>query len=164
MRTAIFPGSFDPITFGHIEIIERGLKLFDSVIVSIGLNSSKKALFDENLRIKWIKTYFANEPKVQVSSYNSLTVDFAKEKQAEFILRGVRNASDAEYESHISRLNFHLNKNIETVVLLCNPSLAHISSSFVREIYRYGGSLKGLVPDLILEDLEKLQSSQNIQN
>jgi len=76
----------------------------------------------------------------------------------------VRNASDAEYESHISRLNFHLNKNIETVVLLCNPSLAHISSSFVREIYRYGGSLKGLVPDLILDDLEKLQSGQNIQN
>ena len=148
MNKAIFPGSFDPITLGHVDIINRGITLFDEVIIAIGENSSKNYMFSLEERIAFIKTTFKDNPKVSVVSYSGLTIDFCKAIGVEFILRGLRNPADFEFEKAIAHTNRHLS-TLETVFLLTSAQTSFISSSIVREIIRYDGDYKKLVPDAV---------------
>jgi pantetheine-phosphate adenylyltransferase len=148
MNKAIFPGSFDPITLGHVDIINRGVTLFDEVIIAIGENSSKNYMFSLEERIAFIKTTFKDNPKVSVVSYSGLTIDFCKAIGVEFILRGLRNPADFEFEKAIAHTNRHLS-TLETVFLLTSAQTSFISSSIVREIIRYDGDYKKLVPDAV---------------
>jgi pantetheine-phosphate adenylyltransferase len=148
MNKAIFPGSFDPITLGHVDIINRGITLFDEVIIAIGENSSKNYMFSLEERIAFIKTTFKDNPKVSVVSYSGLTIDFCKAIGVEFILRGLRNPADFEFEKAIAHTNRHLS-TLETVFLLTSAQTSFISSSIVREIIRYDGNYKKLVPNAV---------------
>ncbi|NQX84535.1 MAG: pantetheine-phosphate adenylyltransferase [Flavobacteriaceae bacterium] len=148
MKRAIFPGSFDPITLGHYDIIKRGCELFDEVIVAIGVNSSKKYMFSLEKRKRFIEETFANQPKVSVVTYEGLTVNFCKEIGADFILRGLRNPADFEFEKAIAHTNRELS-NIETVFLLTTAKTSFISSSIVREVLRYNGDYTKLVPESV---------------
>ena len=148
MRRAVFPGSFDPITLGHYDIIERGLTLFDEVILAIGVNSEKKYMFNLEDRKKFIEEAFKNEPKIKVMTYKGLTVDFCREQNANFILRGLRNPADFEFEKAIAHTNRKMSE-IETVFLLTSSGKSYISSSIVRDVIRHGGNVSGLVPDTV---------------
>ena len=148
MNKAIFPGSFDPITLGHVDIINRGVTLFDEVIIAIGENSSKNYMFSLDERIAFIKTTFKDNPKVSVVYYSGLTIDFCKAIGVEFILRGLRNPADFEFEKAIAHTNRHLS-TLETVFLLTSAQTSFISSSIVREIIRYDGNYKKLVPNAV---------------
>ena len=148
MKKAIFPGSFDPITLGHYDIIKRGVTLFDEIIVAIGVNSEKKYMFSLEERKKFIEDTFADEPKVKVMTYKGLTVDFCKKIDVEFILRGLRNPADFEFEKAIAHTNRHLS-TLETVFLLTSAQTSFISSSIVREIIRYKGDYEKLVPSSV---------------
>ena len=148
MRRAVFPGSFDPITLGHYDIIERGLTLFDEVILAIGINSEKKYMFSLEDRKKFIEDAFKNEPKIKVMTYKGLTVDFCREQNANFILRGLRNPADFEFEKAIAHTNRKMSE-IETVFLLTSSGKSYISSSIVRDVIRHGGNVSGLVPDTV---------------
>jgi pantetheine-phosphate adenylyltransferase len=148
MKKAIFPGSFDPLTLGHYDIIKRGLPLFDEVIVAIGVNSDKKYMFSLDERKQFIEDAFADEPKVKVTTYEGLTVDYCKEIDADFILRGLRNPADFEFEKAIAHTNRELEK-VETVFLLTSAKTSFISSSIVREVIRYNGDYTKLVPNSV---------------
>jgi len=148
MRKAIFPGSFDPITLGHFDIIKRSIPLFDEIIVAIGVNSEKKYMFSLEDRKRFIKESFANEPSVSVITYKGLTIDLCKKMDAHFILRGLRNPADFEFEKAIAHTNRKLSK-IETVFLLTAAQTSYISSSIVRDVIRNGGDYKMLVPDSV---------------
>jgi pantetheine-phosphate adenylyltransferase len=148
MRKAIFPGSFDPITLGHYDIIKRSLPLFDEIIVAIGINADKKYMFSLEDRIQFIKDSFADEPKISVISYEGLTIDLCRKLNADFILRGLRNPADFEFEKAIAHTNRRLSK-IETVFLLTAAKTSYISSSIVRDVIRNGGDYKMLVPDAV---------------
>lgn len=148
MRRAVFPGSFDPITLGHYDIIERGLPLFDEIIIAIGVNADKKYMFDLEQRIFFIKEAFKEEPKIRVMSYSGLTIDFCNEQNASFILRGLRNPADFEFEKAIAHTNRKLS-DIETVFLLTSSGKSYISSSIVRDVIRNQGDYTGLVPDTV---------------
>jgi pantetheine-phosphate adenylyltransferase len=145
MRRAIFPGSFDPITLGHYDIIKRGVELFDEVIVSIGINYEKKYMFSLEDRKKFIEDAFKNESRVKVMTYEGLTVDFCKEINVPFILRGLRNPADFEFEKAIAHTNRKLSK-IETIFLLTAASTSYISSSIVRDVIKNNGDYTVLVP------------------
>ena len=145
MKRAIFPGSFDPLTNGHFDIIKRGLTLFDEVIVAIGENSTKSYMFSLEQRMDFIKEAFKGEDRVSVESYQGLTVDFCKKLGVEFILRGLRNPADFEFEKAIAHTNRDL-APIETVFLLTSASTSYISSSIVREVIRNKGDVSKLVP------------------
>ncbi len=153
VKRALFPGSFDPITNGHIEIIRRGLSLFDEIIVGIGLNTSKQPMFPPEQRLRWIAEAFQGEPRVQVRIYTGLTVRFAREIGARFILRGLRSAPDYEYERNIDLLNKYLDAEIETFYLLSSPETSFVSSTLVREVIRFHGHLEGLLPPHIIRDI-----------
>lgn len=148
MRKAIFPGSFDPITLGHYDIIKRSLPLFDEIVVAIGVNADKKYMFTLEERIQFIKDSFENEPKVSVISYEGLTIDLCRKVKADFILRGLRNPADFEFEKAIAHTNRRLSK-IETVFLLTAAKTSYISSSIVRDVIRNGGEYEMLVPDAV---------------
>lgn len=148
MRKAVFPGSFDPITLGHYDIIKRSIPLFDEIIVAIGVNAEKKYMFSLEERIRFIEEAFAYEPKIKVISYKGLTIDFCKQENAEFILRGLRNPADFEFEKAIAHTNRRLSK-IETVFLLTAAKTSYISSSIVRDVIRNGGEYEMLVPDSV---------------
>lgn len=148
MKRAIFPGSFDPITLGHYDIIKRAVKLFDEVIVAIGVNAEKKYMFTLEERIKFISEAFKEEPKVTVVSYEGLTVDFCKKNNVKFILRGLRNPADFEFEKAIAHTNRDL-APIETVFLLTAANTSYISSSIVRDVIRNNGDYTKLVPDSV---------------
>jgi len=148
MKRAIFPGSFDPLTSGHYDIIKRGVTLFDELIVAIGVNSSKKYMFTLEERMDFIKDAFKDEPKVKVVSYKGLTVDFCQELDIDFILRGLRNPADFEFEKAIAHTNRDL-APVETVFLLTAASTSYISSSIVREVIRNNGDYTKLVPDSV---------------
>jgi pantetheine-phosphate adenylyltransferase len=148
MKRALFPGSFDPITLGHYDIIKRGVKLFDEVIVAIGVNSEKKYMFSLEDRKRFLEESFKDEPKVKVVTYKGLTIDFCKEVKAQFILRGLRNPADFEFEKAIAHTNRKLSK-IETVFLLTAARTSYISSSIVREVIRNNGDYTVLVPDSV---------------
>ncbi|MFY7672243.1 pantetheine-phosphate adenylyltransferase [Tenacibaculum sp. MEBiC06402] len=148
MRRAIFPGSFDPITLGHFDIIERGVTLFDELIIAIGINADKKYMFPLEKRQQFIEEAFKNEPKIRVVTYEGLTVNFCKEIGADFILRGLRNPADFEFEKAIAHTNRKLSE-IETVFLLTSSGKSYISSSIVRDVIRNNGDYTGLVPDSV---------------
>lgn len=148
MRRALFPGSFDPITLGHYDIINRGVKLFDEVIVAIGVNSEKKYMFSLEERKRFLEDTFKDQPKVKIMTYEGLTIDFCKLVKAQFILRGLRNPADFEFEKAIAHTNRKLSK-IETVFLLTAASTSYISSSIVREVIRNNGDYTVLVPDIV---------------
>ncbi|WP_299225051.1 pantetheine-phosphate adenylyltransferase [uncultured Psychroserpens sp.] len=145
MKRAIFPGSFDPITLGHYDIIRRSVKLFDEVIVAIGINSDKTYMFSLGERQRFIEDAFKDEPKIKVVTYKGLTVDFCKENNVPFILRGLRNPADFEFEKAIAHTNRDL-APIETVFLLTAASTSYISSSIVRDVIRNNGDYTKLVP------------------
>lgn len=148
MRRAIFPGSFDPLTLGHYDIIQRGITLFDELVIAIGINADKKYMFSLEERTHFIKEAFKHEPKIKVMTYEGLTVDFCKKIDASFILRGLRNPGDFEFEKAIAHTNRKLSE-IETVFLLTSSGKSYISSSIVRDVIRNGGDYTGLVPDSV---------------
>jgi len=148
MKRALFPGSFDPITLGHYDIIKRGVQLFDEVIVAIGVNADKKYMFSLEERKQFIEEAFKDEPKVTVVTYRGLTVDFCKELGVEFILRGLRNPADFEFEKAIAHTNRDL-APVETVFLLTAASTSYISSSIVRDVIRNNGDYTKLVPESV---------------
>jgi pantetheine-phosphate adenylyltransferase len=149
MRKAIFPGSFDPITLGHVDIINRALPLFDEITIAIGVNSDKNYMFSLEDRINFIKENYSNERKIKVETYQGLTIDFCKKINIDFILRGLRNPADFEFEKAIAQTNRKLS-NIETVFLLTSANTSFISSSIVRDVYRHGGDISGFVPKSVL--------------
>ncbi|NKI33381.1 pantetheine-phosphate adenylyltransferase [Croceivirga thetidis] len=149
MRRAIFPGSFDPLTLGHFDIIKRGVTLFDELYIAIGINADKKYMFTLEERKKFIEDAFADEPKIKVVTYKGLTVDFCKSIDADFILRGLRNPADFEFEKAIAHTNRKLSE-IETVFLLTSSGKSYISSSIVRDVIRNGGDYTGLVPPTVV--------------
>ncbi|MGV6831201.1 MAG: pantetheine-phosphate adenylyltransferase [bacterium] len=148
MKRAIFPGSFDPLTLGHYDIIKRGVTLFDELIVAIGVNSGKKYMFTLEQRKQFIVNAFKDEPKVKVVTYEGLTVDFCKKNNVEFILRGLRNPADFEFEKAIAHTNRDL-APVETIFLLTSAKTSYISSSIVREVIRNNGDYTLLVPESV---------------
>ncbi|GFZ79367.1 phosphopantetheine adenylyltransferase [Aquaticitalea lipolytica] len=148
MKRALFPGSFDPITLGHYDIIKRGIHLFDEVVVAIGINADKNYMFSLKERQQFIEEAFKDEPKVKVVTYEGLTIDFCKKIDAQFILRGLRNPADFEFEKAIAHTNRKLSK-IETVFLLTAARTSYISSSIVRDVIRNNGDYTVLVPESV---------------
>lgn len=149
MRKAIFPGSFDPITLGHYDIIKRSIPLFDEIVVAIGINAEKKYMFSLEDRKRFIEEAFADEPTISVVIYEGLTIDLCKKLKANFILRGLRNPADFEFEKAIAHTNRRLSK-IETVFLLTASKTSYISSSIVRDVIRNGGDYTVLVPESVV--------------
>jgi pantetheine-phosphate adenylyltransferase len=145
-KIALFPGSFDPFTNGHLDVVRRGVGLFDEVIIAIGTNSSKQRYLPIDWIIAQLEALFADEPRVSVRSYRGLTTDFARETGARYLLRGLRNTLDFEYENAIAQANRHLSPDLETVFLLTSPTLASVSSTIIREIHRFGGDVAPFVP------------------
>ncbi len=148
MRKAVFPGSFDPITLGHTDIIERALPLFDEIILAIGTNSSKKYMFSLEERLGFLKETFKKEPKIEVMTYKGLTVDFCKTQQAGFLLRGLRNAQDLEFEKAIGQTNYKMS-GIDTLFFITSSGKSHISSTVVRDVIKHGGDYHFMVPDCV---------------
>lgn len=148
MRKAVFPGSFDPVTLGHVDIIQRALPLFDEIILAIGTNSGKKYMFSLEERLEFLKKTFEEEPRIKVMTYSGLTVDFCKEQEAPFILRGLRNGQDLEFEKAIGQTNFRMS-GIETIFLITSSGKSHISSTIVRDVIRNGGDFSFMVPEVV---------------
>jgi len=148
-KIAVFPGSFDPITLGHTSIIERALPLFDQIIIAIGVNSEKQYMFDLKQRQGWIEACFSNQEKVKVENYTGLTVNYCEEKKAGYILRGLRNQQDFEFERSIAQMNKQLHSKIETVFLFTELEFAAINSSIVRDIIRNGGDAGQFLPGAV---------------
>jgi len=147
MKTAIFPGSFDPFTKGHYDIVVRSLHLFDKVVIAIGHNVQKnKRYFEIDWMVDKINSAFNNNDRVETIVYDELTAELAKKLNAEFLVRGLRNTTDFEYENSISQVNRSINKNLETVFLITSPELAQISSTIIREVHRYGGDVSSFLP------------------
>jgi pantetheine-phosphate adenylyltransferase len=145
-KVAIFPGSFDPFTRGHEDIVLRSLKLFDRVIIAIGHNSNKKRYFDIDHMVSCINSAFENNSQIEVIVYDELTASLATQYNAQFLVRGLRNTTDFEYENSISQINKYLNESLETVFLITSPELAPISSSIIREVHKYGGDVSEFIP------------------
>jgi pantetheine-phosphate adenylyltransferase len=147
IKTALFPGSFDPYTKGHHDIVMRGLKIFDKVIIGIGYNSSKKnRYFDIEEMVHKVEALYHEEPRIEVVVYNELTSSLAKKLNANFLIRGLRNTTDFEYENTISQMNRSLNPELETVFLITSPPYAAISSTIIREVHRFGGDVSAYLP------------------
>ncbi|MGB3849869.1 MAG: pantetheine-phosphate adenylyltransferase [Tunicatimonas sp.] len=146
IRVAIFPGSFDPFTKGHEDIVRRGLHLFDRVVVGVGHNSKKKRYFPIDRMMGYINATFSDEQRVEVVTYDELTAQLAKRYAARYLLRGLRNTTDFEYENSISQVNRYLNNDLETVFLITSPQYAHINSSIIREVHRYQGDVSEFLP------------------
>lgn len=149
MKTALFPGSFDPFTIGHESLVLRALSIFDKIIIAIGYNSGKKGFFPLEKRLEWIENVFRNEPAVEVTWFSGLTVDFCKKSDASFILRGLRTAADFEFERAIAQVNKAMAAEIESVFLLTKPEHTPINSTIVRDIVRNGGDASRFVPDAV---------------
>jgi pantetheine-phosphate adenylyltransferase len=145
--TAVFPGSFDPITRGHESVIKRALPLFDEVYIAVGINAEKKSFFDLKMRIEWIQKVFEKFPQVNVIQYEGLTVDLCKKLGAQYLLRGLRTSADFEFERSIGQINKKLYPEIETVFFLTDPEYSMLNSSIVRDILRNGGDPSQFVPD-----------------
>ena len=146
-RICLFPGTFDPITLGHVDVIHRATSLFDKLIIGVGINSSKQPMFTIEQRTGWIKEIFKDVPTIEVSGYEGLTVDFCKKAGAQYILRGIRYVSDFEYEKAIADMNRMLVPDIETIFLTCAPLYSTISSTLVRDVIRNGGNARMFMPD-----------------
>ncbi len=155
MRIALFPGTFDPITFGHIDIINRSLGLFDKLYIGIGKNANKEPMFSDEIRLEWIKEIYKDEPKVKPVVYEGLTINCCKEIKANFILRGIRYVSDFEYEKVIADMNRTLDSSIETIFLTCSPQFTSVASTLVRDVIRHGGDVKDFVPKVVSKGIKK---------
>ena len=149
MKKAVFPGSFDPITLGHVDVIKRALSLFDEIIIAIGVNADKKCMFALEDRLHHIIETFKDESNIKVVSYTGLTIDLCKKEKAEYILRGLRNSSDFNYEQSIAQTNSSL-ANVESIFIMCSPRLSNISSSIVRDVIRNGGDYTKMVPRSVM--------------
>lgn len=145
-KVAIFPGSFDPFTKGHEDIVLRSLQIFDKVVVAIGYNSQKRRYFEVKEMIQYIESTFENQGNVEVITYDELTANLAKTYNARYLVRGLRNTTDFEYENSIAQINKYLNKGLETVFLITSPEFAHISSTIIREVHKYGGDISNFIP------------------
>src|SRR5690554_1599389 len=146
MKIAVFPGSFDPITTGHTDIVYRVLPLFDKIVVAIGVNDNKKTLFPLEQRMGWLKEVFRDEEQIVVDYFQGLTVDYCRKIGAHFLVRGLRSASDFDYEKTISQVNTTIGEDLETVFLISQPKYSHISSTIVREIIKAGGDAAQFLP------------------
>ena len=156
MKIAVFPGSFDPITNGHVDLIDRALPLFDKIVIAIGVNSVKKTLFPLDVRIKWLNRVFGNQDQIEIGHFEGLTVNYCKQVGAKYLLRGLRNASDFDYEKTISQLNNIIGDQVETIFFISRPEYSHISSTIVREIIKGGGDSSSLIPTIITKsDFDK---------
>jgi pantetheine-phosphate adenylyltransferase len=154
-RIALFPGTFDPITLGHTDIINRALPLFDKLYIGIGRNANKQPMFSEEQRMNWIKSIYAENEKVEVVVYEGLTVDCCKKIGANFILRGIRYVNDFEYEKAIADMNRSIADNIETVFLTCLPQYTSVASTLVRDVLKYGGDVSKFLPKEVMQTLKK---------
>ena len=154
-RICLFPGTFDPVTLGHVDIIDRSLPLFDKVIVGIGLNASKAVMFSAEQRLQWIQEIYKDQPKVEGAIYEGLTVNYCKVVGARFILRGIRYVSDFEYEKTIADANRTLDKSIETIFLTGEPKFTSVASTIVRDIIRNGGNAGLFLPAIVYQSLKK---------
>jgi pantetheine-phosphate adenylyltransferase len=154
-RIALFPGTFDPITLGHTDIINRALPLFDKLYIGIGRNANKQPMFSEEQRMNWIKSIYENNNKVEVVVYEGLTVDCCKKIGAKFILRGIRYVNDFEYEKAIADMNRSIADNIETVFLTCLPQYTSVASTLVRDVLKYGGDVSKFLPEEVLQTIKK---------
>jgi pantetheine-phosphate adenylyltransferase len=152
-RIALFPGTFDPITIGHLDIIHRALPLFDKLIIGIGRNANKTAMFSEEKRMKWIQEIFGDNPSVNVAVYEGLTVECCRKVGANFIVRGIRYVNDFEYEKAIADMNRSLDSRIETVFLTCLPQFTSVASTLVRDVIRNGGNARQFLPDAVANDI-----------
>ena len=150
LKTALFPGSFDPFTLGHQDIVRRALPLFDALIIGVGENTDKSYLFSLEKRMAMIRNLYPQEPKISVQSYSGLTIDFAKEVGTDFLLRGIRNPSDFEFEKSIAQANRQMNPSLDTVFLLTTARFAYISSSIVRDVIRHGGDASVFLPENLI--------------
>lgn len=148
-RIAVFPGSFDPLTLGHADIIKRGLQIFDRIIIGIGTNAEKKYMYSAEQRERWIKETFNMESRIEVQAYSGLTADFCKKMNAGFILRGLRNAADFEFEKAIAHMNSAISQNIETIFVLSDLKYGALSSSIIRDIIRNGGNPSQFLPGAV---------------
>lgn len=155
MKTCLFPGTFDPITLGHVDIVTRALPLFDKIIIGVGLNSAKAPMFSAEQRLLWIKEIFKDEPKVEGAVYEGLTVRFCQEIGAKFILRGIRYVSDFEYEKTIADANRTLDKNLETIFLTGEPKYTSVASTIVRDIIRNNGDASPFIPPAVFNSLHQ---------
>jgi pantetheine-phosphate adenylyltransferase len=153
MRICLFPGTFDPITLGHIDIIDRALPLFDKMYIGIGRNANKKPLFPESDRLSWIKEYYKGNDKVEAIVYEGLTVDCCRSVGAKFILRGIRYVNDFEYEKAIADMNRSIEHGVESVFLTCSPQFTSIASTLVRDVYRNGGDVRQFLPAPVISTL-----------
>ncbi len=150
---AVYPGSFDPITLGHLDIIKRASRVFDKVYVSILVNSAKTPAFSLKQRIEWIKRVTSEYDNVEIDSFSGLLVEYIEQKQANIIVKGLRAVSDFEYEFQMALMNHKLNKNVETMFMMTSAKYSYLSSSIVKEVARHGGDLNDLVPDCIVDDI-----------
>lgn len=147
MKIAVFPGSFDPITKGHEAVLRAALPLFDKIYIAIGVNADKTGMFSIQQRKEWIRQCFSNENNVEIIDYNGLTIELCRKLQARFIIRGIRNPLDFQYERDIAQANKQLNPNVETVFFVTDGRYAHISSSIVRDVYRHHGDCSDFIPE-----------------
>lgn len=153
MRICLFPGTFDPVTLGHTDIIDRALPLFDKLIIGIGRNTNKVPMFSEEKRLSWLREIYRYESKVKALTYDGLTVDCCKKNYAKFILRGIRYVNDFEYEKAIADMNRSLDGNIETVFLTCLPQFTSVASTLVRDVIKNGGDVSRFLPPEVLRTL-----------
>ncbi|BDS10375.1 pantetheine-phosphate adenylyltransferase [Aureispira anguillae] len=155
MRIAVFAGSFDPVTKGHVDIVKRAIPLFDKIIVAMGINSAKRYFFETEQRIAFLEAAYEQEPKVEIDTYEQLTAFYCKEKGANFLLRGLRNSTDFNYENTIANLNSTIGENLETVFLMADPQYSCYSSTVVREIIKGGGDASIFLPARVVALLEQ---------
>ena len=155
-RICLFPGTFDPLTLGHTDIINRALPLFDKIVIGIGRNASKIPMFKEELRLQWLKEIYADEPKLSAVIYDGLTVNCCKEVGANFILRGIRYVNDFEYEKAIADMNRSLADHIETVFLTCLPQYTSVASTLVRDVLKNGGDVSQFLPVVVAKSITKI--------
>lgn len=153
-RICLFPGTFDPVTLGHTDIINRALPLFDKLVIGIGRNSNKVAMFSEEQRLGWLREIYENEPKISLLAYDGLTVSCCRSVGANFILRGIRYVNDFEYEKAIADMNRSLADNVETIFLTCLPQFTSVASTLVRDVIRNGGSVAEFLPDVVKKSIQ----------
>ncbi|MDQ6972817.1 MAG: pantetheine-phosphate adenylyltransferase [Mariprofundaceae bacterium] len=154
-RTAIYPGTFDPITLGHVDVVRRGLKLFDRLVIGVASNPNKQPMFDLDTRLAMVREVFAGDERIEAVAFSGLLVGLAREQQARAILRGLRAASDFEYEFQMATMNRRLDESIETAFVMAREDYTFVSSRFIREISSMGGDVSELVPEIVLPYMEK---------
>ena len=153
-RICLFPGTFDPVTFGHLDIVKRALPLFDQLYVGIGVNANKQPMFSAEQRSEWFTEIFKDDPKVKVITYEGLTVDCCKRVGAHYVLRGIRYVNDFEYEKAIADMNRTLDHEVETIFLTCLPQYTSVASTLVRDVLRYGGDVAQFVPEVVQRSIQ----------